>query len=81
VNRASGTILLLATTLVAACGDAPIAWSEPASLPPSVGDFDRIELQRDGSVITVFDSAVTLPERATRCAGSLRAARDTGGDW
>ena len=81
VRRASGTILLLATTLAAACGDAPIAWSEPASLPPSLGDFDRLEMQRDGSVLTALDSIVTLPERATRCAGSLRAARDTSGEW
>ena len=81
MERASGTILLLATTLAAACSDAPIVWGEPAPLPPTVGDFDRLELRRDGSALTLSDSTVTLPARATRCAASVRAARDTSGEW
>lgn len=81
VNTTVRRPLLLALSLGAACAEAPIVWHEPAALPPSVGDFDRLEMQRDGSLRTVFDSAVTLPARATRCAASVRAARDTSGEW
>lgn len=76
-----GMILLLATTLAAACDDAPIVWEEPTRLPAAAADYDRLALRRDGSLLTSTDSAVTLPASASRCPGSVRAARDTSGEW
>lgn len=74
-------IPLLAMTLAAACDDAPIVWEQPVRLPAAVRDYDRLVIQRDGSLLTYADTAAALPASASRCPGSVRATRDTTGEW
>lgn len=64
-----------------ACDGPPIAWDEPVPLTVAPGPGDRIVLASDGAVRTVADSSPRAPAHPGQCAGSVRAARDTTGEW
>ena len=72
---------LSATALLNGCADAPIAWDQPAPLSATLAPTGRIAVAPDGTVRAVADSSPAPPAHPGQCAASVRAARDTTGEW
>lgn len=81
VNRLRFALAIGASALLAACADAPIAWEQPTPLGAPLGPTDRITVGADGVVRVVADSSPRAPVHPGQCPSSVRAARDTTGEW
>lgn len=62
------------------CGPDPIEWGEPAPLPPQLRSTE-LEFDAENRLVARPGPAIQLPVFLGQCAGSVRLARDTTGDW
>jgi hypothetical protein len=73
--------ILLTTTSVWACARAPIDWGDAVPLPPALAAGSELEFDRENQLVVRPPPAISLPVFTEQCAGSVRLARDTTGDW
>lgn len=69
--------------LVAACDRDPVAWDDPVPLPRTLTSSEDLDFEGHGSARLVPRPTPTFspPVFTAQCAGSVRLARDTIGDW
>jgi len=73
--------VLIIAILAAACDRAPIEWRDPEPLPPALASTNELAFDGQGRLVAPAPSAFSPPVFTAQCAGSVRVARDTIGDW
>lgn len=63
------------------CGPDPIEWGEAEPLPPQLAATTELEFDAQNQLVARPAPAIQLPVFLGQCAGSVRLARDTTGDW
>lgn len=72
---------MLATTLASACAEPPIDWEAPLPIAETIPDGAQLRLDASGNIVAEQVAPLALPTGTSQCAGSVRLARDTTGEW
>ena len=71
----------LVASLCGACNSNPIEWSEPTPLPQNLAAATDLAFDARQDLVARAPDRAPVPVVTGQCTGSVRAARDTTGDW
>jgi hypothetical protein len=73
--------VVLAVVVVSCEGGDAIDWTDPAPLAAALVATPDVVLDMQGRLAARTPESLSPPASAAQCAGSVRVARDTTGDW
>jgi hypothetical protein len=74
-------LAIVLALLANACAPDPIDWEDPAPLPPELASTTELAFDEGRRLVARRPPDIPFPVFTGQCAGSVRVARDTTGNW